>query len=108
MRRFGTAATPIAALGVAAALVVAVGCDGPPPPGACGPYADTPGTARIASIDPAPANEANCTRTPVRVRFDFTPSDPGRPELAARGVPLTIGAGYNPPQDWVVSSGLAV
>lgn len=76
--------------------------------GRCGAYHDTPGTARITSVGPAPANEYRCEADPVRVLFDFEPDDPARAELAATGVPLTVGAGAHPPRAWVEGSGLTV
>ncbi len=76
--------------------------------GACGTYTDTPGTASIVSVETAPANEYDCANDPVRVLFDFTPTDPQAASLAASGVKLTIGAGMNPPRAWVTSSGLTV
>jgi hypothetical protein len=76
--------------------------------GTCGTYTDTPGTARIVSVETAPAGEYNCRNDPVRVLFDFTPTDPQAASLAASGVNLTIGAGMNPPRAWVTSSGLTV
>lgn len=93
--------------GVAVALVAACGGDGHPP-GRCGAYFDTAGTARIASVEAAPAGEYNCTNDPVKVLLDFAPLDPARPDLAASGYPLTVGAGANPPSAWVTASGLVV
>ncbi len=76
--------------------------------GRCGAYADTPGTARITVIEVAPADQNNCLNDPVRVLFDFTPTDPAQAPLAASGVALTIGSGQNPPRSWVAASGLTV
>ena len=96
--------------GAAAVLVAmaAVACVTETRIGACGAYTDTPGTASIVSIEAAPADEYNCSNDPVRVLFDFTPTDPQAASLAASGVKLTIGAGMNPPRAWVTSSGLTV
>ncbi len=94
-----------------AAVSLATACadtNPPGPVGRCGTYVDTPGTARIASVQAAPADQANCALAPVRVLFDFTPTDPGASGLAATAVPLTVGSGYNPPGAWVTSSGLTV
>ncbi|HET8538982.1 MAG TPA: hypothetical protein VFL83_03820 [Anaeromyxobacter sp.] len=92
----------------AIALAAAAGCTTTEGVGRCGPYADTPGTARIASVETAPPGESSCTNDPVRVLFDFAPQDPARTDLAATAVPLTIGSGQHPPRAWVTSSGLTV
>lgn len=90
------------------ALLAVAACDETNPPGRCGTYVDTPGTARIVAVEAAPADQANCTDAPVRVLFDFTPTDPAASALAASAVPLTVGAGYNPPSAWVAASALTV
>ena len=97
----------LAVLSAASALLVLAGC-GADAPGRCGPYTDTPGTARITSIANAPAGQYNCANDPVQVLFDFTPADPANASLAASGVALTIGAGQNPPRSWVTASGITV
>ncbi len=76
--------------------------------GRCGAYTETPGTARITAVDPAPADQFNCTNDPVRVLFDFTPADASLASRSATGVALTIGPGRNPPRAWVTASGLSV
>lgn len=92
-----------AALGASSLL----GCEDPWI-GRCGTYTDTTGTARIVSVETAPAGEYNCRNDPVRVLFDFTPADPARAAMAASGVQWTIGGGANPPRAWVLASGLTV
>jgi hypothetical protein len=92
---------------VAATSLALAGC-GPLPPGKCGAYTDTPGTAKITSISTPPAGQHNCTKDPVRVLFDFTPADPAKASLATTDVQLTIGSGQNPPLAWVTASGIDV
>jgi hypothetical protein len=75
--------------------------------GRCGTYTPTPGTARITAAETAPADELNCKNDPVRVLFDFTPSDPGAGG-AATNIRLHIGSGENPPRAWVEAEGLAI
>lgn len=74
--------------------------------GKCGAYADTPGTARITAISPAPAGQASCPKDPVQVLFDFTPTDPHAAARAASGVALLVGGGLHPPRAWVTAIGL--
>lgn len=98
-------------LAVATALVTAAGGCGrrdEPLIGTCGAYTQTPGTARVTAIESAPAGGHSCAKDPVRVLFDFTPTETSKASLAASGVPLTIGSGENPPRAWVTASGITV
>lgn len=77
--------------------------------GACS-YKEIPGTARITKIEPA--NEEGLFQSPVKVYFDFTPSDPKATETYRfnnwedKSVILTIFGGKLPPAESVRQQGL--
>lgn len=81
------------------------GCDDDPVLGGPCAYQDTPGTARIVSVEPAPDDGRDYCPDAVRVTFDFIP-DSGSGAVSGRE--LHIGSGTHPPRAWVDSSGLAV
>ena len=74
-------------------------------------YTDIPGTAKIVSVKPAPADGYNCGKN-AEVTFDFSPSDPAAassyriPNMKDTGRHYTVGGGMNPPKAWVDEQGL--
>ncbi len=70
-------------------------------------YSEIPGYAVILSIEDAAANQYNCPNDPVEVRFSFFPDDSTTvknyrfPDWSDENRRITIGAGMNPPREWV-------
>jgi len=75
--------------------------------GGC-PYTDVPGTAKIVSVETAPATEYNCSNDPVRVTFDFTPTNTALALPSDSGQPFQIGGGTNPPRSCLDDNDIAV
>lgn len=76
-------------------------------------YEEIPGVATITAIQEPDAGEYSCKQAKA-VFFEFTPNDPAavagyrfpdRPDTAPR---LTVGAGMNPPRNWVEEQGISV
>jgi hypothetical protein len=98
---------PISLLALVALSALAACDSAVPVDGHCGAYTSTPGIARITSVETPPSDQFNCSRDPVRVLFDFIPTEPGSTK-GATGAQLTVAGGANPPRAWVTASGLAV
>jgi len=87
------------------ALACALGTASCGLPGSGCRYADTPGTAVILSIGPAPGGTNACPRDPVAVLFRFSPTNSTQAPIDRS---ISIGDGKHPPRAWVESSGLTV
>ncbi|MBD3232432.1 MAG: hypothetical protein GF315_01770 [candidate division Zixibacteria bacterium] len=77
-------------------------------------FSDIPGYAIIQAIEEAPADQYNCPNDPVEVRYNFFPDDSNSvknyrfPDWSDENRRLTIGAGMNPPREWVERESLLV
>lgn len=75
---------------------------------------DISGMAVITSIEDASEESYNCENNPVEVLFDFIPDDPLassdyiHPEVADNNIRLTVGAGMNPPRNYMVNKGIVI
>ncbi len=98
--------TVVAAVLIGASAVG--GCSSAREIGACGTYVDTPGTAFVTAVQPAPPGENNCPNDPVKVTFDFIPDEPSQAAKAINGWSVTIGDGKNPPSAAVAACQLGV
>jgi hypothetical protein len=71
-------------------------------------YDKTPGTATVTAIEVPASTLYNCPNDPVRVTFDFAPTDTTRTQAYLKGRPVVVGSGANPNRAYILSKGFAV
>jgi hypothetical protein len=90
-----------------AAVSLLGACTTTPIVGGC-TYDKTPGTATVTAIEEPSSNLYNCPNDPVRVTFDFAPTDTTQTQAYLKGRPVIVGSGANPNRAYILSKGFAV